>query len=109
MTISLTPKAIQKAQEALQKRGTPDAFLRLGIKGGGCSGYAYVIEFVDSARAKDNVFDFEGVKVLIDPKSLVLLDGSVLDYETKLMEYGFKFRNPREKSVCGCGESFTIE
>jgi iron-sulfur cluster assembly protein len=104
--ITLTPKAIEMAKKALERRGTPEAGLRLGVRGGGCSGVSYAIEFADKIRSKDNVFDFDGLKVVIDPKSLVYLRGSVLDYEFKLMEHGFKFRNPNVKGGCGCGESF---
>lgn len=108
MSLTVSPKAVLKAREALRKRGTPDAMLRLGVKGGGCSGFSYVIEFADEARAKDLVFEFEGLRVVVDPKSLVFLNGCVLDYEVKLMQHGFKFVNPNEKSGCGCGESFTV-
>jgi iron-sulfur cluster assembly protein len=108
MKIDVSPKAVQKAKEALAKRGTPDAMLRLGVKGGGCSGFSYVIEFSDKARAKDLVFEFDGLKVVVDPKSLVFLNGSTLDYEVKLMQHGFKFVNPNEKTGCGCGESFSV-
>jgi len=106
--VRLTPKAISMAKLALTKRGTPEAWLRLGVRGGGCSGVSYAIEFSDKARERDHVFDFDGLRVLVDPKSLVYLRGSVLDYEVKLMQHGFKFVNPNEKSNCGCGESFSI-
>ena len=106
--VVLTPKAVEMARKALERRGTPDAFLRLGVRGGGCSGVSYAIEFSDKKRLKDHVFDFDGVRVLVDPKSLVYLRGSVLDYEIKLMEHGFKFRNPNIKASCGCGESFGV-
>jgi iron-sulfur cluster assembly protein len=106
--IALTPKAVEMAKKALERRGTPNAALRLGVRGGGCSGVAYAVEFADKIRKKDNVFVFDGLEVVVDPKSLVYLRGSVLDYEVKLMEHGFKFRNPNEKSNCGCGESFFV-
>jgi iron-sulfur cluster assembly protein len=106
--VRLTPKAIQMAKSALVKRGTPDGALRLGVRGGGCSGVSYAIEFSDKTRERDHVFDFDGLRVLVDPKSLVYLRGSVLDYEVKLMQHGFKFVNPNEKSSCGCGESFSV-
>lgn len=108
MSIELTPKAVAMAKQALIKRGTPTAALRLGVKGGGCSGFAYVIEFSDTRRTKDVVFTFDGLDVVVDPKSLVLLNGSTLDYEVKLMQRGFKFVNPQEKAGCGCGESFGV-
>lgn len=102
----LTPKAVEMAKKALERRGTPDAALRLGVKGGGCSGASYVIEFADKVRPTDLLFEFDGLRVVVDPKSLVFLRGSELDYEVKLMGHGFKFRNPNEKRGCGCGQSF---
>jgi iron-sulfur cluster assembly protein len=106
--IQLTKKAIDMAKKAIERRGQPTFGLRLGVRGGGCSGVSYAIEFADKARGRDHVFDFEGLNIVVDPKSLIYLRGSVLDYEVKLMQHGFKFRNPNEKSGCGCGESFTI-
>lgn len=106
--LRLTPKAIEMAKAALAKRGTPNAWLRLGVRGGGCSGVSYAIEFSDKRRERDNLFEFDGLGVIVDPKSLVYLRGAVLDYEVKLMQHGFKFVNPNEKSNCGCGESFSI-
>ena len=106
--ITLTPRAVAMARQALAKRNTPQAALRLGVKGGGCSGFSYVIEFADTRRTRDVVFNFDGLEVVVDPKSLVLLNGSTLDYEVKLMQRGFKFVNPQEKTGCGCGESFGV-
>lgn len=118
--IDLTPKAVEMAKKAIERRGLTSpglatAGLRLGVRGGGCSGASYVIEFADKIRERDRVFEFGSVtdpggalKVVVDPKSLVYLRGSVLDYEVKLMSHGFKFRNPNEKKGCGCGESFAI-
>ena len=106
--VRLTSKAIEMAKNALVKRGTPTASLRLGVRGGGCSGVSYAIEFSEKVRDRDNVYEFAGLRVIVDPKSLVYLRGSVLDYEVKLMQHGFKFINPNEKSGCGCGESFSI-
>src|SRR5689334_11658501 len=73
--VRLTPKAIAMAKQALKKRNTPDAFLRLGVRGGGCSGASYAIEFSDKVRNRDNVYDFDGLRVVVDPKSLVYLRG----------------------------------
>src|SRR5262245_58936134 len=101
--VRLTKKALQMARQALVRRGTPNAALRLGVRGGGCSGVSYAIEFSDKVRERDNVYEFEGLKVVVDPKSLVYLRGAVLDYEVKLMQHGFKFLNPNEKAGCGCG------
>ena len=80
----------------------------MGVRGGGCSGASYAIEFSDKIRDRDLVYDFDGLRVVVDPKSLVYLRGSVLDYEVHLMQHGFKFKNPNEKSACGCGESFSV-
>jgi len=106
--IELTPKAVDMAKKALLKRGTPEAALRVGVRGGGCSGASYVIEFADKIRTRDLVFEFDGLRVVTDPKSLIYLRGSILDYEVKLMQHGFKFLNPNERAACGCGTSFGI-
>ena len=108
--VTLSPAAIAAARAALQKRGTPEAAVRLGVKGGGCSGFSYVIEFEDKPpRDRDRVFEFDGVKVFVDKKSLIYLAGTVLDFEKTMMKQGFKFRNPNEASSCGCGTSFTVK
>jgi iron-sulfur cluster assembly protein len=108
--VTLSPKAIEMAKSKMAKRGTPDAALRLGVRGGGCSGFSYVIEFSDEApRERDSVYDFDGLKVYVDKKSIIYLAGTVLDWHQSLMETGFKFRNPREAAACGCGHSFTVK
>jgi iron-sulfur cluster assembly protein len=110
LAVSLTPAAVASARAALAKRGSPDAAVRLGIKGGGCSGFSYVIEFDDNPpRERDRVFEFDGIKVFVDKKSLIYLAGTVLDFEKSMMKQGFKFRNPNEASSCGCGTSFTVK
>lgn len=107
--ITVSDAAVEFAKEKLSKRGTPDAAIRLGIRGGGCSGFSYVIEFADDPpRERDRVFEFGGVRFYVDKKSLIYLAGSLLDYERTLMFQGFKFRNPQEASSCGCGHSFTV-
>jgi iron-sulfur cluster assembly protein len=106
--LRLTKKAIEMAKQAIERRGQATFGLRLGVRGGGCSGVSYAIEFADKARGRDHVFVYDGLNVIVDPKSLIYLRGSVLDYEVKLMQHGFKFRNPNEKASCGCGESFTV-
>lgn len=109
LSISVTEKAAQAIKKQIDKRGTPDASLRVGIRGGGCSGFSYVIEFHDGPpKPKDRVFDQFGVRVVVDPKSLIYLNGTVLDWEQTLMRQGFKFVNPNEKTSCGCGHSFTV-
>lgn len=108
--MSIAPAAAVFARQKLAQRGTPDAAVRLGIKGGGCSGFSYVIQFDDEpARERDTVYEVDGVKFYVDKKSLVYLAGSLLDYEKTLMFQGFKFRNPNEATSCGCGHSFTVK
>jgi iron-sulfur cluster assembly protein len=113
-SILVSPQAVDAIARQLKKRGTPDASLRLGIRGGGCSGFSYVIEFHDGPpHARDRVFDFVAsdqapVRVVIDPKSLLYLNGTVLEWEQTLMRQGFKFANPNEKTGCGCGSSFGL-
>src|SRR5260221_4756204 len=112
--ISVSPQAVDAIARQVKKRGTMDASLRLGIRGGGCSGFSYVIEFNDGPpRARDRVLDYVAsdgtkVRVVVDPKSLVYLNGTVLEWEQTLMRQGFKFVNPNEKSGCGCGSSFSV-
>jgi iron-sulfur cluster assembly protein len=101
--------AAEQIKKQLATRGTPESYLRLGIKGGGCSGFSYVLQFEDSPpKDKDLVFEMEGVRVVVDKKSILYLNGSTLDWEKTLMSQGFKFVNPNEKSSCGCGSSFTV-
>jgi iron-sulfur cluster assembly protein len=108
-SVGVSDAAIEYAKQRLAQRGTPDAAIRLGIKGGGCSGFSYVIEFSDDPpRERDLVQEFGGVRFYVDKKSLIYLAGSVLDYEKTVMFQGFKFKNPQEASRCGCGHSFTV-
>jgi len=107
--IRITEEAVRYAKKRLAARGTPDAAVRLGVRGGGCSGFSYVIEFSDDPpRAKDVVQQFDGVRFYVDTKSLIYLAGSTLDYEHTLMFQGFRFQNPQEATKCGCGHSFTV-
>ncbi len=107
--IGITDAAVAYAKEKLAKRGTPNAAIRLGIKGGGCSGFSYVIQFEDDApKARDYLYEADGVRFIVDKKSFVYLAGSVFDFEKTLMFQGFKFRNPQEATSCGCGHSFTV-
>ncbi|MGO1296638.1 MAG: iron-sulfur cluster assembly protein IscA [Vibrio sp.] len=107
MAITLTDTAASRIQAFLDNRGKGIG-LRLGVKTTGCSGMAYVLEFVDELNEEDQVFDDNGVKVIIDPKSLVYLDGTELDYKKEGLNEGFEFNNPNIKGECGCGESFTV-
>jgi iron-sulfur cluster assembly protein len=110
LMMSISPGAAVFARQKLTQRGTPNAAVRLGIKGGGCSGFSYVIQFDDEPpRERDTVYEVDGVKFYVDKKSLVYLAGSLLDYEKTLMFQGFKFRNPNEATSCGCGHSFTVK
>ncbi len=112
--ISVSPRAVEAIKKQIQKRNVPGTSLRVGIRGGGCSGFSYVIEFHDGApRARDRVYDYVAedgtpVRVVVDPKSLVYLNGTVLEWEHKLLQQGFKFLNPQEKASCGCGHSFQV-
>jgi len=105
--ISLTPVAAQKVQELLTQRGTPQIGLRIGVRGGGCSGNSYYMEFCEAEAAGDEVVETEGVKLVVDLKSMVLLGGTSIDYVEGLMGAGFKFNNPNVKHNCACGESFS--
>ncbi len=107
MGISLTETAANHIQTYLDQRGK-GLGLRLAVKTSGCSGMAYVMEFVDELEEGDEVFEDRGVKVIIDPKSLVYLDGTQVDFAKEGLNEGFKFTNPNEKDRCGCGESFTV-
>lgn len=107
MGITLTESAAERVKKFLEKRGG-GAGVRLGVKTSGCSGMAYVLEFVDNVEDDDQVFEGHGIKVIVDPKSLVYLDGTELDYTREGLNEGFKFNNPNVKDECGCGESFTI-
>jgi iron-sulfur cluster assembly protein len=112
--ITVTPNAVDAIARQMRKRGTLDTSLRLGVRGGGCSGFSYVIEFFDGVpHARDRVFAFDAsdgtsVRVVVDPKSLLYLNGTVLDWEQSLMRQGFKFSNPNATGGCGCGSSFTV-
>jgi iron-sulfur cluster assembly protein len=107
--VFVSTPAAEQIKNQLSQRGTPDSYLRLGVKCGGCSGFKYIFQFEDSApKAKDLVFDIEGVKIIIDNKSILYLNGITLDFEKSLIHKGFKFNNPLEKSSCGCGKSFSV-
>jgi iron-sulfur cluster assembly protein len=107
VAITLTPAAANHVADFLANRGKGDG-VRVAVKTSGCSGLAYVLEFVDGADVADQVFESHGVKVYVDPKSLVYLDGTQMDFVKEGLNEGFKFTNPNQKGECGCGESFTI-
>ena len=107
MAITLTDRAAQHVQNYLAKRGK-GVGVRFGVRTTGCSGMAYKLEFVDAAGEADRTFESHGVKVFVDPKSLVYIDGTELDFVREGLNEGFKFNNPKEKDTCGCGESFNV-
>ncbi|NOZ54933.1 MAG: iron-sulfur cluster assembly protein IscA [Gammaproteobacteria bacterium] len=107
MSITLTEAAAQRVISFMTNRGK-GVGLRLAVKTTGCSGMAYVMEFADEFQPEDKIFEDHGVKLIVDPKSLIYLDGTELDYGKEGLNEGFKFNNPNVKGECGCGESFTV-
>ena len=107
MSIQITDKAASKVIEHMQARGTGMG-IRIGVKTTGCSGYAYVLEFADEADEFDTVIEQHGATIVIDHKSLPLLNGIQIDYVRTGLNEGFEFSNPNSKGECGCGESFTV-
>ena len=107
MAITMTEAAAMRVKQFLDNRGK-GVGLRLGVKTTGCSGMAYVIEYADALEEGDVVFEDHGIKVIVNPRSLVYLDGTELDYAKEGLNEGFKFNNPNVKDMCGCGESFNV-
>ena len=107
MTISLTQAAASHVSGQLEDRGHGIG-IRVGIKTTGCSGMAYVLEFVDKLEVGDSVFEDQGFKIIVDPKSLLYVDGTEMDYVKQGVNEGFEFSNPNAKGECGCGESFSV-
>ena len=106
MAIEISDTAAKEIRKQAVKRGTPEAALRVGIRGGGCTGFSYLFEWADGPpKEHDRVFEKDGIKLFVDPKSFVYLDGTELDFVTSMMGHGFKFKNPNVKGTCGCGES----
>ena len=110
--VEVTSAAADEIAKQKAKRGTPEAMIRLGVRGGGCTGFTYVFEWADAVRPTDKTFAGttaagEVVRVVVDPKSLVYLGGMQLDYTRGMMGHGFKFNNPNAKRTCGCGSSFS--
>jgi iron-sulfur cluster assembly protein len=108
--LHVTASAVRRIRAILTKEGIPfaEGGLRLGVKGGGCSGLSYAIGFDSLPRDRDHIFNFEDVRVFIDPKSFVYLKGMTLDYEETLIRQGFNFLNPNSTKSCGCGSSFSV-
>ena len=107
MAINMTEAAAQHVRRSLDGRGKGEG-IRLAVRTTGCSGLAYVLEFVDDTAGEDQVFESFGVNVIIDPKSLAYLDGTELDFVKEGLNEGFKFNNPNVRGECGCGESFNV-
>jgi len=107
--LQLTERAIKRVRIAMAKEGvsSEEGGLRLGVTGGGCSGLSYAIKFDTHPRERDRIYDFDGVRVFVDPKSFLYLHGMTLDYEETLMRQGFNFINPNSSRSCGCGSSFS--
>ena len=107
MAVSMTPVAVSRVKELMASQKLDDAFLRMGVRGGGCSGMTYDLQFDSELRKHDKQFEVDGVKVVVDVKSYLYLNGTTLDYVTQGLTGGFTFVNPNAKSSCGCGTSFT--
>jgi iron-sulfur cluster assembly protein len=107
--LQVTERAIKRIRTAMAKEGVSpeEGGLRLGVMGGGCSGLSYSIKFDTRPRERDRIYDFDGVRVFVDPKSFLYLHGMTLDYEETLMRQGFNFINPNSTRSCGCGSSFS--
>ena len=105
--IHVTPKAVSKIATSIDRRGHGIG-IRLGVRTTGCSGLAYVLEYVDNATESDLIFESEGFKIVVDPKDLPILDELQVDYVRAGLNEGFEFANPQEKDRCGCGESFRV-
>ena len=106
--VSLTPNAIAKVKEIMTQQNPVPAGLRVGVVGGGCSGFSYSMSFENAAGMMDKVFDMEGLKVYVDATSVMYLNNCIVDYVETLEGAGFKFENPNVKSTCGCGSSFSV-
>lgn len=106
--VLLGDTAVDRLKKLLTERATPLAGLRIAVKGGGCSGLAYHMEWAEAPKERDKIFEREGVRIFVDPKSYLYLMGTELIFEETMMASGFRLRNPNEKSACGCGESFTV-
>jgi iron-sulfur cluster assembly protein len=107
--VSLTEAAAARVREIMDKAETPYAGLRVGVKNGGCAGQEYVLQYADKIDPLDEVIEEKGVTILVEPKAVLFLIGSEIDYEVNQLAAKFVFRNPNETDACGCGESVTIE
>jgi iron-sulfur cluster assembly protein len=108
VAISITDHALDRLVSLKKKRQTPGAILRVGVRGGGCSGLSYFMDLVEGAQPKDKIFTFSGHQVAVDRKSYLFLNGTEIDFEKSMKRTGFTFRNPLASRSCSCGESFTL-
>jgi iron-sulfur cluster assembly protein len=107
--VTLTERAAERVREIMGKAEKPYAGLRVGVKNGGCAGQEYVLEYAEAADALDEVVEDKGVTILVEPKAVLFLIGTEIDYEVSKLSAKFVFRNPNETDACGCGESVTIQ
>jgi iron-sulfur cluster assembly protein len=109
MAVTMTSAAVVRVNVIKRKRQTPEAVLRVGVRGGGCSGLSYFMDFVDAPEVKDKLFEFDdGVTLAVDRKSYLFLNGTEIDFQSGMMKTGFEFNNPIAGRSCSCGESFTL-
>jgi iron-sulfur cluster assembly protein len=106
--INVTPAAALRIQNLIEKRGKPTKGIRIAVRTKGCSGLSYTIEYADEIQKGDEIVEAHGVTLFIDPKAILFIIGTEMDYEDQIVQSGFTFRNPNEKGRCGCGESFTV-
>jgi len=107
--IAITERAVSEVKRIAAEQKLPEATaLRVGVKGGGCSGFSYTLGFDDQVSETDQIYEIDGVRVVCDPKSFLYLNGTQIDFEDNLMGRGFKFGNPNAAKTCGCGESFSV-
>ena len=106
--VGIALSAVPRLKQLLSERQTPNAGLRIMVKGGGCSGLAYQMEWAEGPRERDKIFERDGVRVFVDPKSYLYLMGTELIFEETMMASGFKLQNPNVKAACGCGDSFAV-
>lgn len=107
MAVNITENAVKQVKQLIESQNLQNVYLRMGVRGGGCSGLSYNLELDTEVGQHDKVFEIDGIKVVVDPKSYLYLNGTTLDYVTQGLTGGFTFVNPNAKSSCGCGSSFT--
>lgn len=110
MAISLTETAVKEVKTTMQRQGLPQetTYLRVGVSGGGCSGFSYSMGFTNEKQDADELFDCDGVRIICDPKGYLYLKGAEIDFQDGLTGRGFTFRNPNATGSCGCGSSFSV-